>query len=196
MFSYLWKNLSNMFSWQRFATSLPMVSNWFELIFFFPHISIKFLCLAAESVDQLLKWILIGHQQFSIEPYFLGTKESFFWKFVAEADISFCRIFCSSTLLKKRVLRHLLHFIEEVFESHSSDLTTIEPILICKQTVYLCATQPEFPKSSKFLVGLLAKQGLQNDDSKTMVLLIKHYHSLDFSKANIWQWLHLDFVLI
>ena len=117
MFSYLWKNLSNMFSWQRFATSLPMVSNWFELIFFFPHISIKFLCLAAESVDQLLKWILIGHQQFFIEPYFLGTKESFFWKFVAEADISFCRIFCSSTLLKKKVLRHLLHFIEEVFES-------------------------------------------------------------------------------
>ena len=101
MFSYLWKNLSNMFSWQRFATSLPMVSNWFELIFFFPHISIKFLCLAAESVDQLLKWILIGHQQFSIELYFLGTKESFFWKFVAEADISFCRFFAQAPFRRK-----------------------------------------------------------------------------------------------
>ena len=156
MFPYLWKTCPICFLdkgpqllCQWFQTDLSLFSSF--------HTFQSNFC--AWQQNQLISswngfWLAIN--SFSIEPYFLGTKESFFWKFVAEADISFCRIFCSSTLLKKRVLRHLLHFIEEVFESHSIDLTTTEPILICKQTVYLFATRPEFPKSSKSLnLGLL-----------------------------------------
>ena len=78
---------------------------------------------------------------------FLTQKSPFFGKFVAEADtFLFLGFFAQAPFRRKESFAISTSMKKSLFESYSIDLTTIEPILICKQNNLFCSptTQPLF----------------------------------------------------